>query len=66
MTNKQKKTAEWRKKILGYEDEVRDLSRRIADGEIEIGSDEFNISTQIINTDAGRIDAIRQMIDETL
>lgn len=64
MTDKQKKIAEWRKKILTYTEELRDLCRKIADGEIEIGSEEFYLSDEIIDADAARINSYRQMIDK--
>lgn len=64
MTDKQKKIAGWRKKISMYEEELRDICRKIADGEIEIGSEEFNLSTEIIDGNSGRMHAYQEMIDD--
>ena len=62
MTDKQKKRAFWRQKSTECKDEIKDICRRIAEGDIQIGSEEFHFLLDVIHNDAGRVHTYDSMI----
>lgn len=60
---KAEKIANWEDQIDMYRKEIRDICARIGHGDIEIGSEEFTLSMEIVDGDACRIGAYRNLVE---
>ena len=60
---KANKLADWEEQIAAYRKEIRDICARVGNGSIEIGSEEFTLSMEIVDGDACRIGAYQNLID---
>lgn len=60
---KVERIANWEDQIAYYKKEIRDICARVGHGDIEIGSEEFVLSMEIVDGDACRIGAYQNLLD---
>lgn len=60
---KAERIANWEDQITYYKKEIKDICARIGHGDIEIGSEEFSLSMEIVDGDACRIGAYQNLLD---
>ncbi len=53
----------WEDQIAYYKKEIRDICTRIGRGDIEIGSEEFVLSMEIVDGDACRIGSYQNLLN---
>lgn len=61
---KAQRIGNWEDQIDIYRKEIRDICARVGSGDIEIGSEEFILSMEIVDGDACRIGAYQNLIEE--